>query len=225
MIHQLDFTPPQAPPACNVDLAAEANHRIANNLNALAVLLREQIAAAQAEDEKVPRERMVAALTDVTGNVLAISRLHQRLATRHSGDVDLHAVLVDILQAFEASGICGDRLHIVSTRSASCRVDAARASTLALAFSEIVTNAIKYAHPTGIPVELAVSTVPLLDGSIELLITDDGVGFPEGFVEERDAGLGLRLVRSLVESVGGRLDIRSDPLGLVFSIHLAPASK
>jgi two-component sensor histidine kinase len=53
-----------------------------------------------------------------------------------------------------------------------------------------------------------------------LHIADDGVGLPEGFDEKRDAGPGLRLVRGLVESVGGRLTLNSDPLGLGFSIEL-----
>ena len=38
---------------------------------------------------------------------------------------------------------------------------------------------------------------------MQLQIADDGVGFPEGFDEWRDAGIGLRLVRTLVESAGG----------------------
>ena len=45
----------------------------------------------------------------------------------------------------------------------------------------------------------------------------------EGFDEWRDAGIGLRLVRTLVESAGGSLAIKSDPLGLTFSIELPPA--
>jgi signal transduction histidine kinase len=43
--------------------------------------------------------------------------------------------------------------------------------------------------------------------------------------EWRDAGLGLRLVRSLVESAGGHLTTNSDPLGLTFSIQLPPQKR
>ena len=50
-------------------------------------------------------------------------------------------------------------------------------------------------------------------------IADDGVGLPEDFDEARDAGRGLKLVRGLVESAGGRLKMKSDQLGLSFSIE------
>ena len=63
---------------------------------------------------------------------------------------------------------------------------------------------------------------PTPDGGVALEIGDDGVGFPEGFVESRDAGVGLKLVRSLVENSGGRLETRSDALGLTFAIQLPP---
>jgi two-component sensor histidine kinase len=69
-------------------------------------------------------------------------------------------------------------------------------------------------------VEMTVSATPASDGTVALSIADDGVGLPEGFVESRDAGVGLKLVRSLVESVGGRLALSSTELGLTFLIEL-----
>jgi len=206
-----------------IDLAIEANHRIANNLNALALLLRKHIATTRAGAEQVSRDKVVDALMEVTANILAVSRLHRQLTVEAaSGDVELHSVFLNILQAFQEAGLCGDRLRIASKPSVGCMVDGAGASTLALVFSEIVSNAIKYAQPAGVPVEIGIASALLQDGTIRLRIADDGVGFPDGFVEAQDAGVGLKLVRSLVESVGGRLDIKSDTQGVVFLIHLAP---
>jgi two-component sensor histidine kinase len=104
-------------------------------------------------------------------------------------------------------------------------VEASQASMLLIAFSEIATNAMKHAHPTGLPVELTIAGTATPGGGVQLQIADDGVGFPEGFDEWRDAGLGLRLVRSLVESAGGHLTTNSDPLGLTFSIQLPPQKR
>jgi len=138
--------------------------------------------------------------------------------------VDLTPLLSDLFGEFEASGVFEHRLRLEWTLAEHCLVDAPQASAIMLAFSEIVTNAMKYAHPTGLPVEMTVSATPASDGTVALSISDDGVRLPEGFVESRDAGVGLKLVRSLVESVGGRIAMSSTELGLTFRIDLPRSS-
>jgi two-component sensor histidine kinase len=211
------------PPIRPLDLVIESNHRIANHLSALALILRRQTAAMQTGPELIRREDVVHVLTEMAGKILAVSGLHRTLAAQPAqGEVDLNNVLTKILQEFKASGIFGDRLHMGSTRGSGCLVESAQASMLMLAFSEIVTNAIKYAHPTGLPVEVSIASALTPEGGVALQIADDGVGFPEGFDESRDAGVGLKLVRSLVENAGGCLETKSDELGLTFSIQLPP---
>jgi two-component sensor histidine kinase len=213
----------EPPSVCPLDLVIESNHRIANNLSALVSILQKKIVAMRTGPEVIPREEVVDALTEVVGKMLAVSRLHRSLTAQPAkGELDLNNVLTEILQAFKTSGIFGDRLHIGSTLGSGCVVESSQAAMLALAFSEIVTNAMKYAHPTGLPVELTIISAPTPDGGVALQIADDGIGLPEGFVESRDAGIGLKLVRALVENAGGRLETRSDELGLTFSIQLLP---
>jgi len=224
--HFIEAPAVPTPPVREVDLVVEANHRIANNLAALATMLRRRIVAAETGAPSVPRERLVDELTGIAGNIIALSHLHRSLSGAPEQDeVDLHDLLSNILRQFQASGIFGDRLRIQSTIGAGCRVEASRASMLALAFSEIVTNAVKYAHPTGLPVELSIRSVSTVDGVLTVQIADDGVGFPEGFVEQRDAGVGLKLVRSLVKTADARLETKSDPLGVIYTIHLPPKRK
>lgn len=204
-----------------LDLVVESNNRIASHLTALVSIATQPLAAIQTGPAAVPRERVVDLLTKVAGNILAVARLHHRLAAQfEQGEVDLDKVLTAIAQELQASGIFGDRLRVTSTLGAGCLVEAAQASMLTQAFSEIVANAVKYAHPTGLPVELSIAGGRTPGGGLALQIADDGVGFPEGFVEARDAGVGLKLVRSLVENAGGRLEMRSDELGLTFLIEL-----
>jgi len=209
-----------------LDLVIESNHRIANNLGALAALLEKRIAAARTGPESVPREDMVEALTETAANILSVSRLHRILTAQPAhAAVDLNKVLTEFLQDLRAAGIVGDRLHVSSTLDPGCMVEGSRALMLSFVLSEIVTNAMRYAHPTGLPVELGITGSPTADGGVALQIADDGVGLPEGFVEARDGGVGLKLVRSLVENAGGRLELNSDPLGLTFSIQLPPQSR
>jgi two-component sensor histidine kinase len=209
-----------------LDLVIESNHRIANNLSALAALLAKRIAATRTGPESVPREDMVEALTEMAGQILSVARLHRILTAQPAqAAVDLNKVLTEFLQELKAAGIVGNRLHVASTLEPGCMVGGSRALLLSFVLSEIVTNAMRYAHPTGLPVELSITGAPTADGGVALQIADDGVGLPEGFVEERDAGVGLKLVRSLVEKAGGDLELKSDALGLIFSIQLPPQSR
>jgi two-component sensor histidine kinase len=205
------------------DLVIEANHRIANHLAALVSILKKEIAATLDGPESIPREQVVDVLAEMAGKILAVSRLHHSLAVRPTqGEVDLNNILKSILDELETSGIFGDRLRINSTLRPGCLVESSHALLLAFAFSEIVTNAMKYAHPSGLPVELSIAGASTSDGGVALQIADDGVGLPEDFDESRDAGVGLKLLRSLVENSGGRLETNSDALGLSFSIELPP---
>jgi two-component sensor histidine kinase len=205
--------------------AIEANHRIANELGQLAALLAKQINSVALGPDLLSRQSVIDTLRLHHGRLLGISRLHRAICRQPDQDhVDLTGMLGDLLGEFEASGVFGHRLHLEWTLAEHCVVDAAQASAITLAFSEIVTNAMKYAHPTGLPVEMTVSAAPASDGTVTLSISDDGVGLPEGFVESRDAGVGLKLVRSLVESVGGRIAMSSTELGLTFRIDVPRSS-
>jgi two-component sensor histidine kinase len=203
----------------------EADHRIANELGQLAALLARQIKSAESGPAMVPRASLTNALRLHHGRLLGISRLHHAISRQPDQNVvDLTQMLTDLFGEFEACGVFEHRLRLEWTLSQHCVVDAAQASAMTLAFSEIVTNALKYAHPTGLPVEMTVSVALVSDGTVALSISDDGVGLPEGFVESRHAGVGLKLVRSLVESVGGRIAMSSSELGLSFRIDLPRSS-
>jgi len=168
----------------------------------------------------IPRELVGDLLNDMAGKILSVSRLHLMLAKRPApGEAELGPALASVVKELQASGIYRDRLDVAMSLD-GCRVDAAQASILMMAFSEIATNAIKFAHPTGLPVELTITGAEMPGGGVQLKVADDGVGFPEGFDEWRDSGIGLRLVRTLVESAGGNVAIKSDPLGLTFLITL-----
>jgi len=81
-------------------------------------------------------------------------------------------------------------------------------------------NAVKYAHPTGVPLIILVDCEPSPDGKLLLTISDDGVGLPEGFVPERDGGMGFKVMYRLAQEMGCDLRILSTHLGLSFRLTL-----
>jgi two-component sensor histidine kinase len=79
---------------------------------------------------------------------------------------------------------------------------------------ELVTNAVKYAHPTGVAGEIKVACAQDPDGTITVAVSDDGVGLPEGMDPMKADSLGLRIVRSLAAQLGARVSFAHDALGL-----------
>ena len=208
-----------APPPSPIDLVGEASHRIANQLSTLVVLVDKRKEAVRRGPEFVPRTVAPESLADVSGKLRAIAKLHHRLAAQPEQDeLEVNEALIDILYGFRA--IFGEWVRISSTTGEGFRLKSSQLSMLALAFAEIVTNALKYAHPTGLPVEFSISSRRTADGAMTLTIADDGVGLPEGFDMKRDAGTGLKLVHALVTSAGGRLQTSSSELGFVVSIEM-----
>ena len=172
-------------------LAQEIHHRVKNNLQTVASLLRLQARSAEAGD---PRE----ALEHSVNRILAIAAVHELLTERREEDVEL-ADLFDRLRAMLVQGVGGGKE--VSASLASVTLPGARATALALVFAELLQNALEHGGDR-IGVELA-----RRDGELVLAIADDGDGLGESA-----AGTGLSIVRALVrDELRGTLELSSGP--------------
>ena len=103
-----------------------------------------------------------------------------------------------------------------------CMVLTRQVQPIMLILCEIFINAMKYAHPTGVPLIMVTDCTVSADGRLVLTISDDGVGLPEGF-DPSYGGMGFKVMRSLAAEIGGELQILSTHLGLTFRLSL-PAS-
>ena len=170
-------------------LAQEIHHRVKNNLQTVASLLR-----LQARSEGVdPRK----ALEDSVNRILAIAAVHEVLTERRDEVVDL-GDLLDRLRAMLVQGLGGDK-H-VEARLTPVTLPGVRATALALVFSELLQNALEHGG-SSVLVELAQR-----NGEVVLAIADDG----SGIVEDAD-GTGLSIVRALVrDELRGTLDLHSN---------------
>jgi two-component sensor histidine kinase/putative methionine-R-sulfoxide reductase with GAF domain len=172
-------------------LAQEVHHRVKNNLQTVASLLRLQ---ARSTDVIDPRE----ALEHSVNRILAIAAVHEVLTERRDEDVDL-ADLIDRLRAMLVQGVGGGK--DVSAELVPVSISGSRATALALVFSELLQNALEHGGQS-VRVELG-----RRDGDAVLAIADDG----DGIDAEPSAGTGLSIVRALVrDELRGTLDLRSE---------------
>ena len=118
------------------------------------------------------------------------------------------------------------KMDLTFDNSGTGNIDPRHALHAALIAAELVANACKYAHPSGLIVKVHIHSETNDDGSFVVEVTDDGVGFPENFDPSTDGGLGFQLMRALANGLNAKLQFEHDSLGvcarLVKPRHLAP---
>jgi two-component sensor histidine kinase/putative methionine-R-sulfoxide reductase with GAF domain len=170
-------------------LAQEIHHRVKNNLQTVASLLR-----LQARSEGIDPQK---ALEDSVNRILAIAAVHEVLTERRDEVVEL-GDLIDRLRAMLVQGLGADK-H-VEARLTPVSISGGRATALALVFSELLQNALEHGGDS-VRVELAQR-----DGEVVLAIADDGRG-----IADDAGGTGLSIVRALVrDELRGTLDLHSN---------------
>lgn len=181
-------------------LLREAHHRIKNNLQTISSLL--VLEESYAAD---PAAREV--LRTVRQRLRSIAAVHRTLSY---GDVEarpLHELIQRIAEPV-LTGLLGDptpvQLEIVGD---DINVNSKYATALAIILNELLTNAVKYDIRRGTTASLTL--LVSVDGKgTRLQLRDSGTSWPAGFDLDRDAGLGLTIVRSLVmDELGGEFTI------------------
>jgi two-component sensor histidine kinase/putative methionine-R-sulfoxide reductase with GAF domain len=172
-------------------LAQEIHHRVKNNLQTVASLLRLQARSGDGIDD--PRK----ALDDSVNRILAIAAVHEVLTEQREEDVDL-GDLLERLRAMLVQGLGGGKR--IEAELASVSLEGNRATALALVFSELLQNALEHGGQQ-VRIELT-----RRNGDAVLAIADDG-----GLGDEMRSGTGLSIVRALVrDELQGTFELRSD---------------
>jgi two-component sensor histidine kinase len=135
---------------------------------------------------------------------------------------DLASVLIALIERCRVSVAPDLSIRLSATPGAGIEIAAQEAATLDFVVREIVSNAYRYSHPAGSPVEVTIECGVNRNGEIVIDIGDDGVGLPPDFAEWRDAGNGMVSVRHHLQQIGADLHVTSDDLGLRFQIILHP---
>jgi two-component sensor histidine kinase len=212
------------PSPATIDLAAEAHHRIANSLALLVGMVRMQAFSMKKKQEALSNAEARHLLDGIAARINTIGQLHRILSHAGSnGVISLKPHLHDITDALVAALSSPQQAVKVVHTGGDCMVLTRQAQPIVLMLCEIFINALKYAHPTGVPLIMVVDCDVSSSGRLVLTISDDGVGLPEGFEPGQSGGLGFKVMRSLAAEVGGELQILSTRLGLSFRLSL-PAS-
>ena len=138
---------------------------------------------------------------------------------------DLGAVLITLIERCRHQVESDITIRLSAGPGARAAIAGEEAAALEFAVGEIVSNAYRYSHPAGSPVEVTIECHANRDGEIVIDIGDDGVGLPADFAEWRDAGNGMVSVRCRLQQIGAHVNVTSDDLGLRFQIILHPRQR
>jgi len=208
----------------NERFVAVVSHELRQPLNAAMgamSLLDARPSAAAAERARVVLRRQLLHMSTLLDDLLDMSRLALRKIRVERTPIDLRSVLQETVEAIDSSArSAGVRLACsLPDARFSLLGDAAR---LQQAFSNLLTNAIRYT-PSGGSVAVSLSTT---ERAAQIVIEDSGQGIPaedlasifEPFWRGHDSsadgfGIGLALVRGIVELHDGSISAFSDGPG------------
>jgi two-component sensor histidine kinase len=196
-------------------LVLEVHHRVKNNLQIVASLLKLQAI-------RVPEAR--AEFQAARDRVRALATLHRHLYSEGElHTINMRSFLVELCgQLFQAMGETeGNRISL-TIEAPELRMSPDQAVPLALIVTEAVTNAVKYAFPGGRTGHVTVA-LSEHDSMLDLVISDDGVGIPirrtETETGTRD-GIGLQLIRGFTRQLGASLEI-GEVQGTRYAVRLS----
>jgi two-component sensor histidine kinase len=202
-----DITARKVEEARQVHAFDELNHRVKNNLAMVSGLL--QLQAREARGQV--REQLLKA----SARVQSIAEVHDALS-RGAGaaTVDFGTYLQDLCVSLSRSLAIEEQIALrVEAVPQDLPVDTA--ISLGMVVNELVTNAAKYAYPNGAAGAIRVKFGREGDRLL-LSVRDDGPGLPES---PGPGGLGMRLVRSLLDQLGGEFRVHPGE-GAAFEISL-----
>lgn len=184
-------------------LLKEIHHRVKNNLQIISSLLNLQ--SAEIRDPKASQK-----FQESQNRVKAMALIHERLyQSSDLASIDFAGYIRNLtghlLRSYkiDANAI---RLNL-KVDPVSISLDVAIPSGLII--NELVSNAFKYAFPKGAKGEITVCFGEGGDQKLRLAVQDTGIGFPENMDPESSDSLGLKLVRSLTEQLGGTRTYRN----------------
>src|SRR5688572_22998414 len=206
------------------DSLSEINHRVSNNLALLASTVSMRAASFSRHKGPIDGHEVAAALHEITARIAIVGHMHRLLSTRPGADrAGFGAHLRELCRLFVSALAAPDRWELIDTGISDCPVDADHFLPLSLIVTEVVTNALKYAHPAGVPGKLTIGCRRESDGTIVIEVADDGVGFPEGFEFAAGGGIGSRTIHVLAQQIDAEIAFDSRATGLWFELRLPEA--
>ncbi len=179
----------------------EIHHRVKNNLQTVAALLRLQSRRIQSPPAKE-------ALQDAMKRVQSIAIVHEILSQQFDGEVYFDEIADRLLRMVAEAAVVGNSVS-VKREGTFGKVPADVATNLSLVLTELCQNAVEH----GFPGRRGQVLVEPVHEKSELVVevSNDGLPLPPDFDVMRTESLGLSIVVTLLHDMGGSFTLETPP--------------
>lgn len=181
----------------------EIHHRVKNNLQTIASLLRLQSRRSKSPEVKE-------ALRESINRILSISVVHEFLSQQGEENIDVVEVTTNILTLIKQNMIDNSFNLTAEFSGDNIILPSKQASSLALIINELILNSIEHGFAGKNEGLIGLNITQNSVGYI-IELYDNGCGLPEDFSPQTSKSLGLQIVRNLVEGdIGGSFTMYND---------------
>jgi len=194
--------------AVRTTLMQEMHHRVKNNLQQVASLLRLQMRHSNYKS-------LEEALNDCLGRILAIAGVHDLLSREDLDHVGIRSIAETLVHHQQSQLMLPDRQIQFEVRGTDVTLNMSQATQLALVLNELIQNAMEHGFKVTQHGEIHIN-VEEKNEEVSVWVSNSGDKLPEDFDPTQVANLGLKIVDNLARSLGGRFKM-SEILGWTVS--------
>lgn len=184
-------------------LLKEIHHRVKNNLQIISSLLNLQ-------SGYIKDKESIELFKESQNRVRSMALIHEKLyQSKDMSQIDFSGYVSELVSNLFSSYSLNSAHITLHQDIHNIMLEIDLAINLGLIINELVSNAFKHAFRKGIKGNLYIS-LKKDKQKYELIIQDDGVGFPSNVDFRKTESLGLQLIITLVDQIGGVIFLYSD---------------
>ncbi|MBE9169179.1 CBS domain-containing protein [Pleurocapsales cyanobacterium LEGE 06147] len=183
-------------------LLKEVHHRVKNNLQIISSLLRLQ-------SDYIQDKRALASFKDSQNRIRSMALIHEKLyQSKDLVKIDFAEYLRDLTSnLLHSYGANAQEITLnINVNEIWFTIDTA--ISCGLIINELVSNSLKHAFPhASSENKVEIDIRPISDNNFRLVVSDNGIGFPQDIDFQNTESLGLQLVCTFVEQLEGTIEL------------------
>lgn len=198
-------------------LLKEIHHRVKNNLQVISSLINLQ-------SRYIKDEKILEVLKESQNRIKSMALVHEKMyQSEDLTEFDFTEYLRTLVSHLIHSYGCAGKVNL-NMDIGEIYLSLDTAIPCSLIINELVSNSLKHAFPQGLKGEIDIKFHKMEDNGFKLVVSDNGIGFPEEMDYRNTDSLGLQLVNSLSKQLRGDISLYNDR-GTTFEVIFPQTSK